>query len=240
MRRPTHAVAVVTGALVLAGCALLPAPLLPARPVDGAPFAPVVTAATPSVAKVGGKTCSGADLVGSAFVAADHLLLTAAHVVAGARTVELRFPGREPVAAELVAVDAGDDTAVLRVGGDLPPALALEPALIPVGDPVVVIGYPLAEQAVRTVLGRVSGQDDSAVLEGHPLRDLLVIDAQVATGTSGGPVVDSAGRVRGMASAQISGRGGRDSSQLITLAIPSGRLAQRLAASADLPAPTPC
>ena len=240
MRRPTHALAVAAGALVLTGCAAFAAPLLPARPVDAAPFAQVIGATSPSVAKVGGKTCSGADLVGSAFVAADHLVLTAAHVVAGARTVELRFPGREPVVAELVMVDADDDTAVLRVAGDLPPALAVEPPLIPRGDEVVVLGYPLAEQAVRTVLARVSALDESATLEGHELRDLLVIDAQVPTGASGGPVADSAGRVRGMVSAQVSGRGGRDSSRLITLGIPSVRLAQRLASAANLPAPTPC
>ncbi len=240
MRRPAHAVAAAACALTLSGCSALFPPLLPARPVDGAPFDRVVVATTPSVAKVGGVSCSGGELIGSAFVAGDHLLLTAAHVVTGARTVELRFPGRAPVAADLVVVDADDDTAVLRVLGDLPPALALEPAAIAVGDPVVVIGYPLAEQAVRTTLARVSALDEAATLGGHPLRDVLAIDAQVLTGTSGGPVVDSAGQVRGMVSAQIPGRGGRDSSPLVTLGIPSSRLAQRLAASAGLPTPTPC
>ena len=78
------------------------------------------------------------------------------------------------------------------------------------------------------------------VLGGHTLRSLLVVDAQVVTGGSGGPVVDAAGQVHGMASSQIPGRGGRDSSQVITLAVPASRLAQRLADSANLPTPTPC
>jgi hypothetical protein len=43
-----------------------------------------------------------------------------------------------------------------------------------------------------------------------------------------------------MVSAQIAGRGGRDSSQVVTLGIPASRLAGRLAASAGLPTPTPC
>lgn len=232
--------AVAACALTLSGCAFFAAPLLPARPVDGAPFEQVVAAVSPSVAKVGGTSCSGGELIGSAFVAGDHLLLTAAHVVTGARTVDLRFPGREPVAAEVVAVDADDDTAVLRVEADLPPALALAAAPITAGQPVVVVGYPLAEQEVRTTLARVTALDEPVVLEGHPLRDLLALDAQVRTGSSGGPILDVAGQVHGLVSAQIPGRGGRDSSQLVTLGIPASRLAQRLAASADLPAPTPC
>jgi len=240
MRRPAHAVVAAACALTLSGCSALFPPLLPARPVDGAPFDRVVVATTPSVAKVGGVSCSGGELIGSAFVAGDHLLLTAAHVVTGARTVELRFPGRAPLAADLVVVDADDDTAVLQVLGDLPPALALARDPITAGDPVVVVGYPLAEQQARTTLARVTALDETATLEGHALRDMLAIDAQVLTGSSGGPVVDAAGRVRGMVSAQISGRGGRDSSQLVTLGVPAARLAQRLASAANLPAPTPC
>ncbi len=226
--------------LTFGGCALFSAPLLPTRPVDGTGFEQVTAATTLSVAKVGGTSCGTGAPIGTAFVAGDHLVLTAAHVVAGARTVVLRFPGREPVAAEVVVVDAGDDTAVLRVDGDLPPALALAVTPVAAGEPVVVVGYPLAEQEVRTTLSRVTALDETMVLAGHKLEGLLALDAQVPTGTSGGPVVDAAGQVHGMVSAQVPGRGGRDSSPIVTLGIPASRLAQRLAASATQPALTPC
>lgn len=239
-RRGVSAAGLAALALALAGCGLLSAPLLTARPVDGRPFENVVAAAALSVAKVGGTGCSGGGLVGSAFVAGERLVLTAAHVVAGARTVDLRFPGREPVPADVVVLDAGDDTAVLRVDTDLPPALALATTPVVAGEPVVVVGYPLAEHEVRTTISRVTALDESVVLEGHLLRDVLALDAQVPIGTSGGPVVDAAGQVHGMVSAQVPGRGGRDSSQVVTLGIPAERLAQRLAAAADLPALPPC
>ena len=240
MRRASLAAVTVGLASLASGCALFSPPLLPARPVDAATFEPVIAAASLSVAKVGGTSCSGGEPIGSAFVAGEDLVVTAAHVVAGARTVELRFPGREPLAAEVVVVDPTDDTAILRVGGDLPPALALAAAPIAAGQPVVVVGYPLAEQEVRTTLARVTALDGTVVLDGHTLQDLVVIDAQVRTGSSGGPVVDATGQVHGLVSAQIPGRGGRDSSQIVTLGIPASRLAGRLAASVDLPTPTPC
>jgi len=240
INRGLTAAVAATLALTLVGCGLFSAPLLTARPVDGTPFGNVVAGTTLSVAKVGGTGCEGGEPVGSAFVAGDHLVLTAAHVVAGARTVDLRFPGREPVAADVVMVDAGDDTAVLRVDSDLPPALALATTPVVAGEPVVVVGYPLAEHEVRTTLSRVTAVDESVVLAGHLLRDVLALDAQVPTGSSGGPVVDAAGKVHGMVSAQVPGRGGRDSSQVVTLGIPAPRLAQRLATSANQPAPTPC
>ncbi|HEX5336218.1 MAG TPA: serine protease [Propionicimonas sp.] len=240
INRGVTAAGVAAFALTLVGCGLFAAPLLTARPVDATPFENVVAPTTLSVAKVGGTRCAGGEPIGSAFVAGDHLVLTAAHVVAGARTVELRFPGREPVAADVVIVDAGDDTAVLRVDSDLPPALALAATPVVAGEPVVVVGYPLAERQVRTTLSRVTALDESVVLDGHLLRDVLALDAQVPIGTSGGPVVDAAGQVHGMVSAQVAGRGGRDSSQVVTLGIPAPRLAQRLATSANQPAPTPC
>jgi S1-C subfamily serine protease len=240
INRGVTAAVVATFALSLSGCGFFSTPLLTARPVDGAPFEDVAAATTLSVAKVGGTGCAGGDPIGSAFVAGDHLVLTAAHVVAGARTVDLRFPGREPVAAGVVVVDAGDDTAVLRVDGDLPPALSLATTPVVAGEPVVVVGYPLAEHEVRTTLSRVTALDEEVVLKGHLLRDVLAVDAQVPIGSSGGPVVDAAGRVHGMVSAQVPGRGGRDSSQVVTLGIPAPRLAQRLATSGGEPVPTPC
>lgn len=240
MRRASQAAVTVGLAFLASGCGLFSQPLLPARPVDRAPFERVIAAASLSVAKVGGTGCASGAPIGSAFVAGEDLVVTAAHVVAGARTVELRFPGREPMPAEVVVVDAADDTAILRVAGVLPPALDLAAAPSSAGEPVVVVGYPLGEPEVRTALARVTGVDETVVLGGRTLRDLVVIDAQVLTGSSGGPVVDAAGQVHAMASAQSSGRGGRDSSEVITLGIPASRLAGRLAASADLPTPVPC
>ena len=239
MRRMVRAMAGIAGSLVLAGCAAV-SPLLPARPADAGPFAPLLAVSAASVAKVSGAACSGGGLVGSAFVAGDHLVLTAAHVVAGARSIELSFPGAPPLTARVVAIDAGDDTALLRVDGQLPPALALATSPLSRGDPVGVLGFPLAEQVVHTSVARVSAFDERVVLEGHQLGDLLVVDAQAPAGSSGGPVIDAAGGVQAMVSAQIAGRGDRDSSHIVTLGIPASRLADRVAGWAALPVQRPC
>lgn len=215
-------------------------PLVSPRPVDGAALATVLAATGPSVAKVTGTACSGGGLVGSGFVAGDGLVLTAAHVVSGARTIELRFPGLPAFPAQLLAIDADDDTALLRVSGELPPPLVLAPAAPAIGDPVGVVGFPVAEQVAHTSVARISALDGQAVLEGHPLSQLTVLDAQVPAGSSGGPVIDSAGGVQGLVSAQLAGRGGRDSSALVTLAIPASRLAQRLEDWRKLPVQKPC
>ena len=239
MDRSGAAVAGIAGALVLAGCASL-SPLLPVSSVDGAAFAPLVEVATASVAKVSGTSCSGGGLVGSAFVVGDHLVLTAAHVVAGARSIELSFPGLPRVAATVVALMADDDTALLRVSGRLPAALRLATTPIAAGDTVAVVGFPISEQVIRSAVARASAVDERALLEGHLLLGLLVVDTEVAVGSSGGPVIDATGGVQGLISAHLAGRGGRDSSAVVTLAIPAARLAGRITSWGDRPAPTPC
>lgn len=239
MRTPGSAGAGLACVLVLAGCSAF-SPQLPIRQADVARFEPIVAVSTGSVAKVSGTSCSGGNLVGSAFVVGDHLLLTAAHVVAGARSIALAFPGAPQVAAQLVAIDADDDTALLRVDGRLPQSLRLTTTPVAPGDPVAVAGFPIAEHVVRTGVARISAVDERTLLEGHFLMNLLVLDAEVPAGTSGGPVIDGTGGVQGMVSAQLTGRGGRDSSRLITLAVPSSRLSGRLTSWGDLPTPTPC
>ena len=240
MRRPGIVGAALACVLVLAGCAALAPPLLPERRVDAAPLQPILEVSTRSVAKVSGTSCSGANLVGSAFVVGDHLVLTAAHVVAGARSIELSFPGLPRVAAAVVGLMADDDTALLRVSDRLPAALRLATTPIAAGDTVAMVGFPISEQVTRSAVARASAVDERALLEGHLLLNLLVVDTEVPVGSSGGPVIDSSGAVQGLISAHLAGRGGRDSSALVTLAIPSARLAGRVTSWGDRPTPTPC
>ena len=103
-----------------------------------------------------------------------------------------------------------------------------------------VVGIPILGTVAHTSVARISGLDDQVMLDGHQLRQLMVGDAQVAVGSSGGPVIARTGRVQGMVSSQIGGRGGRDSSALVTLAIPATRLAQRLEDWGGLPVQKPC
>lgn len=232
-RRPALLIAVAV--VAVAGCAPVPR-----SEVDPTALAAGIRAATLSVAKVTGTSCSGGGVVGSGFVVGDHLVLTVAHVAGDARTIELQFPGAQAVAAQVVRVDPDDDTALLRVEGELPAALGLAAVPAAVGDPVGMVGFPIAGSTASSQVARITAVDDDVIIAGRQLHRLLVFDGQVPPGSSGGPILDAAGRVHGMVSAQISGRAGRDSSPNVTLAIPAARLVGKLAAWGGLPVRLPC
>ncbi len=131
---------------------------------------------------------------GSGFiVGAEGLVLTSHHVLRDARSVEVITSEGEIY--EVVSVSGEDlrhDLAVLRIAGFGLPVLELgETTGIEVGEPVTVIGSPLG--LANTVSnGLLSAQRE---MEGSRV---LQISAPISTGSSGGPVFDSRGRVIGI------------------------------------------
>ena len=160
----------------------------------------------------------GAGSQGSGFVvAADGTILTNAHVITnagetsgpvhGASQIYVEFPDRDRVAARIVGWDVFDDVGVLRID---PRAHALTPlplgrsAAVAVGEPVAAIGSPLGN-ADSLAVGVVSGVGRSIAALTAPsfeLTDAIQTDAPLAHGSSGGPLLDAAGRVIGI-NAQI-------------------------------------
>ncbi len=141
---------------------------------------------------------AGDRFLGSAFLwGAGAVAVTNAHVTQGAETVRLLDQSGHSQTARVIAQDAVRDVAVLSVApgptGLLP---GLQPGPIPaLGDPVWALGAPLGLDFTLT-RGMVSArarQVEAAV----PLR-LLQHDAAVNPGSSGGPLIDAAGRVVGM------------------------------------------
>ena len=182
----------------------------PAGASDGPTFsvAEVAAAVLPSVVSLEVVVSDGV-VTGSGFVLrADGYLLTNHHVVAdaidggGDLTVTLA-DGRE-VAGRVVGSTSEYDLAVVKVDLDgLTPLLLGDSDAVVVGDPVVAIGSPLGLTGTVTsgIVSAVhrpvqAGQDtDTAFI------DAIQTDAAVNPGNSGGPLVDSAGRVIGVASA---------------------------------------
>ncbi|WP_198018439.1 trypsin-like peptidase domain-containing protein, partial [Sedimentibacter sp. B4] len=74
-------------------------------PVDASLLDPVVQRYSASVGRLLSTSCTGAPFAGSGFVVGPGLVLTAAHVVEGARQVSVRLAGAEPVPAEVVGID---------------------------------------------------------------------------------------------------------------------------------------
>lgn len=161
-----------------------------------------VIAATGTVLKDGEIAGAGA------FVRADGLFLTAAHVVHGFNDrVEVLRPNGSTLKASVVATDLGHDLALLQVNVNSLQAnewLPLSSALPMPGTPIYVVGAPLKMTDVW-IPGRV-GRDRTGFnylgnLHSYVHSQLILADA--APGSSGGCWVDGAGRVVGVQSAFI-------------------------------------
>ena len=131
----------------------------------------------------------------------DGEIITNAHVVRGAKEVNVRLAGEtEPRRAAVIATDPGHDLALLRVDAQgLSPATFAAPGDVRVGDEVVAVGYALDLDGDPSVtLGIVSALDRSLEAEGEVLTGLIQTDAAISSGNSGGPLVNALGQVVGI------------------------------------------
>ena len=170
---------------------------------------PEVQGAGASVVRVLGTAC-GLGVEGSGWVAGDGLVVTNAHVVAGEDDTVVQERGIGPrLDAVAVAFDAKNDVAVLRVS-DLSPgarALTLVPEP-PTGAEAAILGFPqngpYSVRAARLGQTRVVVSDD-AYGDGPVTRQMTTFRGVVKPGNSGGPIVDTAGRVLATVFAQSTG-----------------------------------
>jgi S1-C subfamily serine protease len=147
----------------------------------------------------------------------DGYVLTNEHVVHGSSRVELSLINGDSVEAHVVAVDPSTDLAVLhaRIRG-LPSIGSLSRAALRAGQLVVAIGNPLGFEAtvsagVVSAHGRTLRGRDGRLIEG-----VIQHTAPLNPGNSGGPLVDSRGRVVGINTAIIA------AAQGIGFAVPAG------------------
>jgi S1-C subfamily serine protease len=148
-------------------------------------------------------TTAGGDLAGlgtGVVVNADGTILTANHVVDDAATIDVVYADGTRSAAEVAAVDAERDIAVLRPA-TLPSVVV--PAVlgsdgVGVGLPVVAVGNPLGLDDTTTS-GVISALDRTIRAEdGRSQHGLIQFDAAVNPGSSGGPLLNPAGEVIGI------------------------------------------
>jgi len=138
-------------------------------------------------------------------VDASGLLITAFHVVENASQVSVTLPGGQPQQAEVMAFDADNDLALLRIGQSnlLPLALGDSDAL-KAGEEVIVIGYPFADTLgtydVTITKGIISAiRPETGTAKVPPIQ----VDAAMNPGVSGGPVLDTSGQVVGIAVSRL-------------------------------------
>lgn len=167
--------------------------------------------AGPAVVHIGvkkGKTPGG---VGSGLVvASDGLILTNSHVVNGAAAIEVSMADGQRAAARVIGEDPHSDIAVIRTDAHLKaPSLSFfDSKLIRPGQLAIAIGNPLGfEQTVTAGVVSAVGRSMRAYT-GRLIDDVIQTDAALNPGNSGGPLVDSRGRVIGINTAVIRGAQG--------------------------------
>jgi S1-C subfamily serine protease len=178
-----------------------PAPSIGGSAAPVAPPDPAIASdsdvrrASRSVVRVLGTAC-GLGVEGSGWVGAPGLVVTNAHVLAGEDDTTVTTVDGATLDAQPVHYDPDNDLALLRIDAPLP---VLEIATDPRrGSPGAVLGYP--ENGPYAVTAARLGETSTVLSEdsygnGPIDRSIASLRGRVRSGNSGGPLIDSGGRV---------------------------------------------
>ena len=142
-------------------------------------------------------------------------IITNNHVVEGATTIKVLTDNGGTYTATVVGTDATADVAILQLKGvsGLPTVKFGNSSSLKIGDSVVAIGnaggqgFPstVTAGAVTALHRTIMASNDTGSTES--LTNVIQMDALIEPGNSGGPLVNSSGRVVGMDTAAASADG---------------------------------
>jgi S1-C subfamily serine protease len=174
-----------------------------------------------TVASVQGPQAQQAQGSGFVYDRRGHIV-TNAHVVDGASSISVRFWNDATYEARVVGSDPSTDLAVLQV--DAPASLLAPLSLgnsggVAVGDTVIAIGSPFGLEGTVTagIVSALHRQMSSP--NNFAIDDSIQTDAAINHGNSGGPLLNSQGRVIGVNTQIESESGGNDG---VGFAVPAG------------------
>jgi len=159
----------------------------------------IVTMLEPSVVRIETDIAVGSGVI----ITNTGWMLTNAHVLQGARTIEVILMNGTTYAATVIASDAGRDLAIVEVISnrtDFPEAVLGLSTNITVGEGVVAIGYPLwpeLEGQATFTKGIVSAIRNIDLYSGISTK-YIQTDTAINLGNSGGPLVNLTGEVIGI------------------------------------------
>jgi S1-C subfamily serine protease len=220
--------------------------------------AQIVEATKPSTLMVVGRGVGASPITGgtnkildsgSAWVydAEKGLIVTNAHVVQNASSFEAGYDQNTLRRANLVAVDARDDLAMLKVGSfELKTLPMAEPASVKQGETVYALGYPgngsseenFLSSPFQATEGTIATLEDEATVSydafeqkenensGLLLKHLYQTTAAVNPGNSGGPLVNDQGELVGVDVARGGGESQNDAVSVATVRKEVSKLAK--------------
>ncbi len=138
-------------------------------------------------------------------------ILTNFHVVEGAQNIEVIFEGDQAFPARVIGVDPRNDVAVLQIDAPselLTPVTLGSSADLQVGQRAIAIGNPFGQFSRTLTTGVISALDRTLEgQDGRTISGVIQTDAAINRGNSGGPLLDSSGRVIGINTAIFSPTG---------------------------------
>jgi S1-C subfamily serine protease len=150
--------------------------------------------------------------------AAEGIIVTNHHVIEGGQKFRVEMTDGRLIDAVLIGDDKATDIAVLRIEATgLSEVEMVDSDTLRTGDLAFAVGYPLGLDQTLT-MGVISGLGRSGM--GDAVEDYIQTDAAVNSGNSGGPLLDSRGRLIGINTSILSGDmgGGNDG---IAFAVPT-------------------
>ena len=169
-------------------------------------------------------TESTSKAAGTGFILSESgYIMTNKHVVEDAKTVSVTLNnGKTYKNVKVIGLDPLNDSAILKVDNpeNFKPVTLGDSKTVNVGQEVIVIGNALGEYSNSVTSGIISGTgreliaSDSSGSAYERLTDMIQTDAAINGGNSGGPLVNAAGEVIGIATAYAS------SSQTVGFVIP--------------------
>lgn len=142
----------------------------------------------------------------------DGLIVTNNHVAGRSNTLHIVLSDGRHFEGRVAARDAERDLALVEIEAtDLPAAQIGDSTRVRPGQLVITVGHPYGQVDYLTA-GIICAAGETATERGPRSGDVIQMDAKIAPGNSGGPLVDVEGRVLGI-NAMVAGR--------LSMAIPS-------------------